>query len=234
MNTRPIPSQMQESVLSLPSIQENGEALLPVSSLSAKILVKPYYFEQQLPSALSDCYLRESVCQRLVNAAEQLPSGYSLVVFDGWRPLEVQQAIYMQFKEKLLAAGWTQGALLDEELSKYVAAPVYRPEKPLGHLSGGAVDLTITGPDGLIPMGTDFDDFSRRSETRFFEEISNPTIDEMIWRDNRRWLYHLMINAGFVNYSEEWWHYDFGNIRWAQYHQVNTRYGGVLSLDDYF
>ncbi|WP_395142979.1 M15 family metallopeptidase, partial [Armatimonas sp.] len=32
---------------------------------------------------------------------------------------------------------------------------------------------------------------------------------------NRRTLYGAMIEAGFVNYPNEWWHFEFGTRRWA-------------------
>ena len=219
-----------DSDKSLPLIHECGEALLPLSPLSNKIRVNPYYHSQKYPTALPDCYLRESVCHRLVQAAEQLTPDYYLVVFDGWRSLEVQQAIFDNFKAQLLAQGWSLGEQLDQELSKYVATPIFRKEKPLGHLTGGAVDLTIGGPDGLLDMGTAFDDFTARAGTRYYEELPSLTTDDLTCLKNRRWLYHLMSGAGFVNYHEEWWHYDYGNIRWAQHHGTTARYGGILSL----
>ncbi|MCG4287414.1 D-alanyl-D-alanine dipeptidase, partial [Lactobacillaceae bacterium KNUT 0156] len=35
------------------------------------------------------------------------------------------------------------------------------------------------------------------------------------YRENRRLLYHVMTQAGFTNYIEEWWHFDYGNQNWA-------------------
>lgn len=224
------PVHLDESDRRLPLIHETKEALLPLSTLSNKIQVRPYYYSLQYPSALRECYLRETVCERLIQAAEQLPLDHYLVVFDGWRPLEVQQAIYDQFKAQLLAQGWSLGDQLDQELFKYVATPVFRREKPLGHLTGGAVDLTIGGPDGLLDMGTAFDDFTVQAQTRYYEELPALSPNDRICLENRRWLYHLMIENGFVNYHEEWWHYDYGNIRWAQHHGVTARYGGILSI----
>ena len=32
---------------------------------------------------------------------------------------------------------------------------------------------------------------------------------------NRRLLYHVMVSAGFTNYPDEWWHFDYGNQNWA-------------------
>ncbi|MGC5324139.1 M15 family metallopeptidase, partial [Brevibacillus sp. SYSU BS000544] len=141
----------------LPLIEECHEPLVSLAGLTDKIQVHPYYYQLGYPHALSGCFVRKGVADRLIKTAEDLPVGYYLHVFDGWRPLEVQQSIYDDFKTQLHNQGYTEGDELDQELSKYVAKPVYRPEKPLGHLSGGAIDLTIGGPDGLLDMGTDFD-----------------------------------------------------------------------------
>jgi D-alanyl-D-alanine dipeptidase len=51
-------------------------------------------------------------------------------------------------------------------------------------------------------MGTGYDCFDARSHT----------MDSRITRsarDNRLLLRRLMTDAGFVNYANEWWHYDF-------------------------
>lgn len=43
------------------------------------------------------------------------------------------------------------------------------------------------------------------SQTPYFRE-TNP-----LFHQNRKILYDAMIIAGFTNYPEEWWHFDFGN-----------------------
>ena len=35
-------------------------------------------------------------------------------------------------------------------------------------------------------------------------------------RANRRMLYWLMIEAGFTNHPDEWWHYSYGDQMWAK------------------
>ena len=44
---------------------------------------------------------------------------------------------------------------------------------------------------------------------RFEEHAEEP------FTTNRRLLFHAMTGAGFTNYRGEWWHFDFGNQRWA-------------------
>lgn len=41
----------------------------------------------------------------------------------------------------------------------------------------------------------------------------------------RRLLYHTMLAAGFINYSEEWWHYSYGDRLWARTFGKTPFYG---------
>lgn len=231
MLNQPIPLQTpDENSAELPLIEECHEPLVSLAGLTDKIQVHSYYFQLGHPHSLPGCFVRKGVADRLNRAAEALPARYYLHVFDGWRPLEVQQSIYDDFKTKLRNQGYTEGDVLDQELSKYVAKPIYRPEKPLGHLSGGAIDVSIGGPFGLLDMGTDFDDFTSLARTNYFETLPTYSPSEAMVRTNRRWLYNLMMQAGFVNYAEEWWHYDYGNIRWAIHNNTRAVYGGILRL----
>jgi D-alanyl-D-alanine dipeptidase len=211
-----------------PTIHECAEPLLPLTGLSERIHVYPYYAMQGYPGALPECYLRKSAAIRLVQAAESLPPGYKLVVLDGWRPYQVQLSLYEGWKQHLLDQGWQEGEALRRELTKYVAYPSENPERPPRHLTGGAVDLTISDADGWLDMGTDFDDFSPRAATRFFEELDDSDERTNRIRRNRRLLYHVMITAGFTNYSEEWWHYDYGNQAWASIRGTTAIYGGIF------
>lgn len=214
----------------VPPIKECGEPLVSLPQYSPRLLVYPYYHAQKWHGSLPDCPVRESVAQLLARAADHLPPGFRLVILDGWRPLSVQQALFDQVKQSLLEQNWTDGAALEEELCRYVAKPSADPYRPPRHLTGGAVDLTIAGPDGWLDMGTSFDDFSERARTRFFEEVRMNDEDTRQIRDNRRLLYHVMTDAGFTNYPEEWWHYDYGNQAWAATKGLPAaRYGGITS-----
>ncbi|MED4779254.1 M15 family metallopeptidase [Brevibacillus choshinensis] len=224
----PIPAQpnLPES---LPGIWETNEPLIPLKQYAPVIEVYPAYYHDGLPGSRPDCLVRQSVAERLLHAVSVLPVDHRLVILDGWRPLEVQQSLYDRLKNQLLEQGWTESDAFYEELHRYVARPTNNPARPPRHLTGGAVDLTITGPDGWLNMGTPFDDFSERASTRFFE-LHEPVDDsELRIRDNRRILYHAMIHAGFTNYSDEWWHFDFGNQAWAVLTGAPTAdYGGIL------
>lgn len=230
MQDSPIPAEPQVDMSYLPPIRECNEPLIPLSSVTGRIRIYSYYYEQKYDGASPQAYLRTGVVKRLLQAADHLPDHYFFVVLDGWRSYQLQLSLYTRFKESLLAQGWEEGAALELELSKYVARPSQDTSRPSPHLTGGAIDLTISGPEGWLDMGTDFDDFTELAATRFFEDL--PAYNERARRicHNRRLLYHAMAKAGFTNYAREWWHYEFGTISWARKKQTSAIYGGVLSL----
>ncbi|USG64545.1 M15 family metallopeptidase [Brevibacillus ruminantium] len=227
----PIPRELRQ-LAEFPELKECGEDMLPLSSLSDKITICPMYYQQGYAGTSPEAYLRKSAALRLAEAAKGLPDGYRFVIFDGWRSYQVQASLYDGFKQKLLKQGWQEGELLQNELSKFVAVPSDDVTRPSPHLSGGAVDLTIEGPEGWLDMGTDFDDFSERAATRYYESIQPGSQRDEAIRANRRLLFHLMSDAGFVNYPKEWWHFEYGTLSWAKRTSGQAMYGGVLHLFD--
>ncbi|NCU18696.1 M15 family metallopeptidase [Bacillus sp. P1(2020)] len=203
---------------------------MSLSGISKKILLKPYYYEKDIPGAINDCYLREGAVERLLKAANSLPENYYFLVFDGWRPFRVQMALYENLKKELQEKGLT-GEKLNNELAKYVDYPSVDKNRPSNHLTGGAIDLTIVTDEGFLNMGTGFDDFSKKSRTNYFEEIMYPNEEEKVIRENRRILKEVMENVGFTNFDEEWWHYDFGNQNWGMKTGNDAIYGGILELE---
>lgn len=231
MSHPPIPSTREELPASGIVLRECQEPMIPLSSLSPKIAVYPAYYLQGYDGTQPEAFLREGAAHRLALAAEQLPPDHRLVILDGWRSYQVQVSLYERFRQSLLAQGWQEGEALTAELGKFVAHPSTDIHHPPPHLSGGAVDLTIEGPDGWLEMGTPFDDFSELAATRHYEDSHGLSEEELLIQGNRRLLYHLMHQAGFVNYPKEWWHFEYGTLSWARQTQQDAIYGGILSLD---
>src|SRR5437016_2871142 len=203
-------------------IRECREPLIALSTLKDRgVLVEPEYFQKGIPGAVEEVYVREGVAQKLVFAASQLPAGYHLLVWDAWRPLSVQQALFDGQCQVLRAQFPT---LPEEEVRRqaetYVSIPSNHILHPSPHYTAGAVDLTLADAHGRpLPMGAEFDAFSLSSRTRSLEEFiekgENLNEEEQMALYNRRVLYHTMTASGFTNYWEEWWHFDYGNQFWA-------------------
>ena len=213
-------------------ILEAGEKLVSLNGLHPdRISIEPQYFLQGIKDSMNECFVRETVAMMLYEASKLLPDGYKFIVWDSWRPIETQRAIFNRYKEKI----WNQNPALSEEevitsAQKYVSLPVLDEESPPPHSTGGAVDLSIIDQsDNYLDMGTYYDDFSKRAGTRYFEEKiekgQNLSRKESVMLANRRLLFHTLTEVGFTNYPEEWWHYDYGNQFWAKIKGKSAVYG---------
>ncbi len=202
----------------------------PMISLSEyfgdRIMISPQYFLEGIPGAVNGCSLRKSAVILLEDALRRLPKGLTFKVFDAWRPVEVQTALFKRFYDSLKADNpdWSESRLT-AETKKFVSLPSLNPERPSVHNSGGAIDLTIIEiwNHKELDMGTGFDDFTDKSLTLHFEELGDSAI-----RDNRRLLYRVMTEAGFTNYPLEWWHYDYGDSFWSYYTGKPSIYRGIM------
>lgn len=185
------------------------------------------YYRMGLPGAISRCLMRQSVASRLLKALEFLPPGYGFQIFDAWRPIAVQQALFDQYSQQVREQ--TAGLALSEEqiverVRQFVSIPSYDPFHPSVHNTGGAIDLTILDAQGRpLPMGTAFDDFTPAAHTDYFEMYPHTQACK-----NRRLLYACMTQAGFTNLPSEWWHYDFGTGFWSYYTGEPAMYTGIL------
>lgn len=184
-----------------------------------------------MKNAEKKCYVRKEVYERLISAAKMLPAGYQLKILDAWRPFALQQELYTTYSDRIVKEFGLSGYSEDKQRSvirKYVSEPIEDRELPPVHTTGGAVDLTIIGKDGKeLEMGTDFDAFTDKTNTSYFETGENIEI-----RDNRRLLYHVMTKAGFTNLPSEWWHFDYGDHFWAYYTHQPALYRGVFTKEE--
>jgi D-alanyl-D-alanine dipeptidase len=192
------------------------EALVAVKA-QKQLSIRAYYHKKRLGDATDLVLLRESAVKRLYTAATLLPPGFSLLVLDGWRSEATQRAIHNDFAKT--------AALLGKDAGKYAfdldttGQDRGFPTQDAPHRTGGAVDVTLLGPDRQDwPMGTAFDAISEQSATAALER-DHPHEDDSIVaaRLGRRALHSAMTSAGFTNYPEEWWHFDFGNSFWRFY-----------------
>ena len=223
------PIQLGFPINSQPPIVENGEPLIKIKPIANRLFICPSYFEQQLPNSLKSIYLRQQAAKQLFQALSTLPKEYSFILYDGFRPLQVQSYLFEKFQSEIQKNNphWTFEQIRSETL-KYVAFPSVEKGYPAPHLTGGAIDLTLGDSFGLaLDLGTAFDETNFKSATTYFEV--HPTENSEAFK-NRRILFHSMTDAGFQNYEEEWWHYDYGNVTWARKaDKQQAIYGPILA-----
>lgn len=139
-------------------------------------------FTHQVIYSFSDAYLRYGTVQKLAAAQAVLETeGYSLLIWDAFRPVSAQFKLWEICPDPA-----------------YVA----NPEKGYSsHSRGSTVDITLVTLDGdPVEMPTDFDDFTAMAD-RDYSDVSEEAAA------NAGLLEEAMTAAGFKPYSAEWWHY---------------------------
>jgi zinc D-Ala-D-Ala dipeptidase len=192
-------------------IEPVDEPLVRVADLGGRVDEDPRYHLMGLPGTLPSCWLREGVAERLAGASAALPDGLRLLVWDGYRTLETQAALYRSYLDELVLVhpDWPADAL-EDAAARYVTPPRPDPSSPPPHLTGGAVDLTLADGDGRpLDLGTPFDAFVPEAGALALEGTDCHA------RELRRTLFWTMAASGFTAYVEEWWHFDHGDQFWG-------------------
>ena len=135
----------------------------------------------------SKCYLHSKAADALIQVVNLLkPLGLSIKIWDGFRPLAIQQALFEHTPNP-----------------EYISHPEWgvRP-----HPRGVALDVTLVDEFGdELDMGTGFDDF------RTLAHHGNLEVS-VAAQKNRLILAGAMQLAGFEHIKSEWWHYQLPNI----------------------
>ena len=169
-----------------PSIEDK---FVNIKTLSPEILLDMKYatadnFLGQVVYDCAECYLRKATAQALVAAQKDfVVRGYSLKLFDCYRPLSVQKKMW-----KILPG------------THYVANPA----KGSKHNRGAAVDLTLveiaTGKE--VDMGTPFDTFSPKAHHSYTDLPKEVLV-------HRQLLKEVLGKHNFKPIFSEWWHYEY-------------------------
>ena len=198
--------QQSEQSAMVQRLQQAG--LVDVKSIDTNIVVELKYATtdnftgQNLYGDFREAYLQSEVAKMLGVAQKKLKekhSDWNLIVYDAARPRSVQQRMWNIVKN----TSWRS----------YVASPA----SISMHSYGVAVDLSIVDEQGKpIDMGTDFDDFSEKSEPRYERKFLQEKKLTQQQINNRLLLRNIMKNAGFRSIQNEWWHFDAMNKEQAK------------------
>lgn len=138
------------------------------------------------------CYLHQNAAKALLKAIEIAAShNLRFKIFDGFRPIKVQQFMFDKFPD-------------DGENGGFVSNPK---TGSIPHCRGVAIDLTLIDSSGNeLDMGSDFDEFTDLA-------FHNCKRVSLVAKSNRELLMEIMTKAGWDFYSKEWWHYQLFNAR---------------------
>lgn len=201
-------------LLDLVPIVENGEPLVDLRVVCPQVRI---FRPQTIP------YLRETVARMLGAAAAKLAPEYVLAASDCWRPFSRQVMIYEFVTRCAKEAFPDRGpTALKRTVNRWVA-PIDRPSPP-GHCTGAAVDVVL-----LDQSGQEVDVVSPFSRFKAAPTYSLGLTD--IAQRNRDLLVNTMLEVGFSNCRDEWWHYSFGDAGWAVRLDKPTCMYGLVELE---
>lgn len=186
-------------------IDDNGERLVDPRDLAPRILFAAEHRHSSFPRTP---FVREGVARMLAEAQRQLPPGYRIQLIEGYRPLDVQRALFLNACEQLRRRhpDWSDEHLR-ECANAWVAAPDI--DAPPPHVTGGAVDLTLVDEQGEPVDMTGPAGWTERTAP-----TGSPDVPEAV-HANRRLLCDALSAAGLTNYPGEWWHWSYGEPGWA-------------------
>lgn len=163
-----------------------------------------------------DMMIRAEVLNKLVLAQSTMPKDWRIVLKAGLRPVSVQRELFQTVFAQLKAE---HPDLTSKEIDKECLEYVTDPDRFIPpHSTGGAVDiLVINHKLGVtIDMGSPINAVNDASWCDFHEGFTQKQIQ------NRETLITTMIKAGFANLASEWWHYSYGDPRWAIFYDKKT------------
>lgn len=127
-------------------------------------------------------WLRYSSVQKLAKAQATLrEKGYSLVIWDAFRPHTAQHKLWEVYP-----------------VPGFVANPITGCSP---HTRGNTVDVALVTLDGeLLEMPSEFDDFSARANRDYSDATETAALHASVMEQ-------AMAAAGFKPYFDEWWHF---------------------------
>lgn len=174
--------------------------LVDIATLDPSIAVELKYSTtdnftgRDMYGVLEKAYFVPEIAEMLTRVQRSLKAlhpDYSLIVYDAARPMSIQTYMFS------LVAGTEQ--------EKYVASPDHGGGY---HNYGVAVDLSVLGADGEpLDMGCPFDCFepiANVGNEAYYVSAGQMTSEAF---ENRKMLAGLMLDAGFEQNPDEWWHF---------------------------
>lgn len=145
---------------------------------------------------LRRAYLQPPIAKMLQNSLNylrKLKPGYTLIIFDAARPLQVQQLM------------WDNLDLPLHEKVKYLSNPKFGSL----HNYGAAVDVSVIDHSGKeLDMGTQYDHIGNEAHPVMEFEMLKSGMLTSGQLENRQLLRNVMRKGGFWGIQTEWWHFN--------------------------
>lgn len=214
--------------------RKNSEALVGKEEIEARGILCAPFWEDDHPEPVDSesaaflayikenpnftVYMRSKVLEKLVGAQSLLPRNVKIVVKAALRPIKVQQMLFDQEIEKARRKyGHWSNAKLRKHILEYVTDPAVNTPP---HATGAALDVQLFNTQRKLYLDTgspvnSIDDKSWCDNTIGFSATQ---------KQNRAMLRNAMLSVGFAPLASEWWHYSYGDQRWAVYYNKTALY----------
>lgn len=139
-------------------------------------------FTGQQVYRFTEAYLRYGTVKKLQGVSDELYyQGYRLLIWDAFRPLSAQQALWDAYPDP-----------------NYVAPPGSGYQ---GHCRGITVDVTLADELGFpVEMPSDYDDFTQKGDRDYADCTPEAAANAKLLEDTmERW--------GFTGYQKAWWQF---------------------------
>ena len=155
---------------------------IPNAIVDLKYATTDNFTGKQIYDSNMEAMLRVGTLKKLVLVQEELwDRGYTLVIWDAYRPLSTQFKLWEVCPNPTYVANPNNGGS--------------------SHNCGNTIDITIATRDGVYAvMPTSFDEFSKLAD-RDYSDVSQEAADNSILLET------VMRECGFKPYYNEWWHF---------------------------
>jgi len=209
-------------VQAIPAI-DCSESLVEIKEGS--LIQNPQYVKASL-TEFKCILVRETIIKKLLEAQSLLPEGLQLRAYEGYISLRMQKKY---FSQKFAIVRQDNPEFSQEEAfieTTKLVSPVKNLDDTINippHSTGGAVDVVIVNCQGVpLDFGMDIKDWAIVAPSLCETECEAISPEA---KQNRKLLFRVMTQVGFVNYFTEWWHFSYGDKYWAfQLNRKNAIY----------
>lgn len=161
--------------------------------------------------------VREKVARMLNKASQRLPDNLTLQIDGGYRSPKVQEIIWIN-RVKQLGLNKAKNLVGNPFESKNIP----------GHTTGGAVDVSLLDVNlkeiNLSAPFLKYYDEQKLYSKKITREAQNLRIT----------LFKVMTSVGFAPHDNEYWHFSYGDERWARYYNKKPIYTQIKNPERYY
>lgn len=199
-------------VLDIP-IKENHEPMIDLKT-EKTICFGP---SPEVPNNDNYTKMRKTVYEKLRQAQALLPKGLHFCLYEGFRSLSLQKMLFDNrfSKVKKRHPEWAESQIFTETTK--LVSPIINQDGSKNippHSTGAAIDVYLVSDHGEpIDMGIHPKDWMEDHDGSL--SLTNSTHISAAAKANRKIMYEVLSEVGFVNYPTEYWHWSYGDRYWA-------------------